>query len=133
MKKHVLFPTLLLAIAALTSCGKTPVSNSAASVDSKTSTTVVAQTGRTLASIKTKFQSSGYVVTELTMGGVGALTAVKSLTESLTVLFFGSQALATENKPTWEASAATAGQTCKQDGGNIYFGTVAAISLYESI
>lgn len=99
-----------------------------------TGNTVDPGDGKTVNQITIAFQVAGYIVESQTVMGISALVALKASTgDTLTVTIFPSVELATQAKPTYDAAAQAVGQTCKQDGKNIYYGTAAAIAVYDAI
>jgi hypothetical protein len=90
------------------------------------------ENSKTASQITSAFQTAGYNVQSQTIAGMSALVAVKGV-NTLTVITFPSVALATEAKPTYDAAAQAMGQTCKRDGKNVYYGTAAAVAVYDAI
>lgn len=82
-------------------------------------------------SVKAQMESSGYSVEVATVINVSTLIATKG-SDILTVIFYPDTASADAAKSTADFSAGLLGYTCKQDGKIIYYGTSAAISVFES-
>ena len=88
--------------------------------------------GLSSAQIKTALQNAGYTVDDESAGGITVLVATKGL-DMLQVMIFPSAALATEAKSTYDIAASMLGQTCKRDKNIVYYGTTAAIAVFDNI
>lgn len=99
-----------------------------------TVTVTATAAAKTVAQVTSAFQTAGYSVTSATVLGVSTLTAIKLTTsDTLMVLFYPSESEATTAKSGIDATASASSYICKQDGKNIYYGTAAAIAVYEAI
>ena len=88
--------------------------------------------GKSVEQVTSTFEDAGYKVASQTVSGISALVAIKG-TDTLTVLFYDNTKQATESKSTWDTAAKAVGYTCKQDNNNIYYGSAAAIAIYDGI
>lgn len=88
--------------------------------------------GITAEQITKAFEDEGYTVSSEELGGITSIIAVKE-TDLITVIICKDEDEAKTLKTTYDVSAGVLGVTCNIDGKVIYFGTAAAVAIYEKI
>lgn len=88
--------------------------------------------GKTAEQITKAFEDEGYTVTAEEKDGRTSIAAIKQ-TDLITLIICKDEDEAKTLKTTYDISAGVLGVTCNLDGKIIYFGTAAAVAIYEKI
>lgn len=101
--------------------------------------TVLPAVGKTRAQVRAAFEAQGYtteVSQDIASMGMPAFTFEKgdgATKEQMVAIFFTSEEVAAVAKPQYDEIAMGFGYVCKQDGRILYYGTAAAMQLFEEI
>ena len=97
--------------------------------------TVIPAAGKTRAQVRAAFEAQGYTTEESQDGAslfMPAYTFEKG-DEQMVAIFFTDEATAAIAKTQYDGIAQQNGLTCKQDGRILYYGTPAAVQIFEEI
>lgn len=97
--------------------------------------TIIPAAGKTRAQVQAAFEAQGYTTTisqDVASMFMPAYTFEKG-DEQMVAIFFTSADVAAVAKTQYDNIASDLGYTCKQDGRILYYGTTAAVQIFEGI